>query len=139
MSHATGSKKFRLSPELRTLLQQAGIPSRKRNGHLSIRAEYRIHQSSLHWCGGSRTSLTILSRRGTATQLLTQEEVREAAGTPFNPTCEEFVSSLHPHLLVIETGHFCGKETQPHFYVGPESVWLPYFGEHSPHALISVG
>lgn len=121
------SEKFSLPKTLRDLLVQVGIKCHKRDGYLSMQTEYRIFQSNLRWCEGSRTQLTFVSCEGGAIQVVAANTVRQAAGSPFKPGCEEFVSSLPPHLLVIETGHFCGKETCPHFYVGHDSKWLSRF------------
>lgn len=121
------SEKFPLTKTLRDLLALAGIKCRKREGYLSVQAEYRIYQSSLHWCEGSRTEMTVVSCEGGTIRVVDASSVRQVAGSPFRPGCEEFVSSLPSHLLVIETGHFCGKETRPHFYVGHDSEWLSRF------------
>jgi len=121
------SEKFHLTKTLRDLLQTVGIKCRKRDGFLSVQAEYRIPQTSLCWSEGSRTEMTVVSCEGGTIRVVDASSVRQVAGSPFNPNYVEFVSSLPPHLLVIETGHSCGKESCPHFYVGYDSEWLRSF------------
>lgn len=121
------SEKFSLTKTLRDLLVQVGIKNSKRDGYLSVQGEYSIYQSNLCWDGGSRTEMTIVSCEGGTLRVIDAESVRQVAGSPFKPGCEQFVSSLPPHLLVIETGHSCGKEVRPHFYVGHGSQWFRYF------------
>lgn len=121
------SEKFRLTKPLRDLLEKVGIKNKKLDGYLSVQGEYSIYQSNLCWSEGSRTELAIVSCEGGTVRAVDAERVRQVAGSPFNPGCEKFVSVLSPHLLVIETGHFCGKESRPHFYVGHGSEWLSRF------------
>lgn len=134
MTTKYASEQFRLTKQMKVLFDLCGVRCKKIFGRVRIEDSYSIGQTELHPQGGTWTDVTVISREGGTIKVLTESEVRATSGSLFNPSCENFVSALPPHVMVVETGFFCGKESMPTFHVGPESLWLDLFGTAVPES-----
>lgn len=101
-------------PLIRTL-----FPSyRKRN--VMIRATTKVAFHDLNWSGGTRKEYTAVDlRNGNAKTMRGWNAL-----APWNNPYEGSSVELKPGFAVVETGHFCGKESVMRIHVHPDNMPL---------------
>ena len=89
---------------------------RKRD--VCIQVSNKVTFSDLNWSGGSRSTYTLVRLDDNATMSLAGWSTLAPWANPYEGA--EF--EMRPGFLVVQTGHFCGKESRMRIYVHPSNL-----------------
>jgi hypothetical protein len=89
---------------------------RKRD--VCLRAVEKVSFHDLNWCGGTRAQYTAISLANGAARTMSNWNALAPWANPY----EGASVALQPGCAIVETGHFCGKESPMRVYVHPADM-----------------